>query len=123
MNAGWTTGNEDAGQMSAWYVLSSMGFYPVNPANSIYVLGSPRFEEVEITLPGEKSFNIRAEKMNDQNLYIKSVKLNGEPLKRSSITHDDIVSGGEMIFEMGSSPNKEWAKKEDQRPPNIIYNN
>ncbi|MAL19162.1 MAG: alpha-mannosidase [Balneola sp.] len=117
------TGNEDAGQMSAWYVLSSMGFYPVNPANSVYVLGSPRFEEVEITLPGEKSFNIRAEKLNDQNVYIQSVKLNGESLQRSYITHAEVVSGGELIFEMGSSPNKEWAKKKDQRPPNMVYNN
>lgn len=111
------SGNEDCGQMSAWYVFSSLGFYPVNPANGIYAIGTPAFEEAEIALGGERTFKIRARGTSDvDKIYIQSVTLNGEPLERSYITHNEIMAGGELIFEMGTQPNKEWATAEDQRP-------
>lgn len=116
------SGNEDAGQMSAWYVMSSMGFYPVNPANSIYVIGSPRFEKVEISVTEDRTFEIVAENLNDQNVYIQSATLNGKELERSFISHNEIMDGGSLVFEMGNTPNKNWAKEKDQRPPNRIKN-
>lgn len=112
------SGNEDCGQMSAWYVFSAMGFYPVNPASGNYVIGTPQFEEVEITLSDTKTFTIIADGVSDENIYIKSVSLNGEPLERSYISHEEIIAGGELIFEMGSAPNKHWAKKTEYRPIN-----
>lgn len=112
------SGNEDCGQMSAWYVFSAMGFYPVNPASGNYVLGTPQFEQVEITLSDTKTFTIIADGVSDENIYIKSVSLNGEPLERSYISHKEIIAGGELIFEMGSAPNKNWAKKTEYRPIN-----
>jgi predicted alpha-1,2-mannosidase len=112
------SGNEDCGQMSAWYVFSAMGFYPVNPASGNYVIGTPQFEQVEITLSDTKTFTIIADGVSDENIYIKSVSLNGEPLERSYISHEEIIAGGELIFEMGSAPNKNWAKKTEHRPIN-----
>ncbi|MEQ9090279.1 MAG: GH92 family glycosyl hydrolase [Balneola sp.] len=112
------SGNEDCGQMSAWYVFSAIGFYPVNPASGNYVLGTPQFEQVEITLSDTKTFTIIADGVSDENIYIKSVSLNGEPLERSYISHKEIIAGGELIFEMGSAPNKNWAKKTEYRPIN-----
>ncbi len=112
------SGNEDCGQMSAWYVFSAMGFYPVNPASGNYVIGTPQFEQFDITLSDTKTFTIIADGVSDENIYIKSVSLNGEPLERSYISHKEIIAGGELIFEMGSAPNKNWAKKTEYRPIN-----
>lgn len=112
------SGNEDCGQMSAWYIFSALGFYPVNPASGNYVIGTPQFEQVDITLSDTKTFTIIADGVSDENIYIKSVSLNGEPLERSYISHEEIIAGGELIFEMGSAPNKNWAKKTEYRPTN-----
>ena len=109
-------GNEDCGQMSAWYVFSSMGFYPVNPANGVYVFGSPLFESSTIVLPGNKSFQIKAKNLNKTNIYIDSVTLNGEPYTKSYITHADVVKGGILEFTMAAKPNKDFGQAADSRP-------
>lgn len=116
------SGNEDAGQMSAWFVFSAMGLYPVNPANGIYVIGSPVLEESVIQVSAGKTFTIKAENLSDENLYIQSAILNGNPLERSYITHSELMEGGSLTFEMGDQPNKNWAVDPEQRPPNIINN-
>ncbi|MEN8117642.1 MAG: GH92 family glycosyl hydrolase [Bacteroidota bacterium] len=114
-------GNEDCGQMSAWYVLSSMGIYPVNPANGAYVFGSPMFDKVEIGLPQGKVFRFIAENNSKENLYIQSVTLNGETYPKSFITHKQILAGGELIFTMGNTPNTEFGKNIDDRPKSVVY--
>lgn len=114
-------GNEDCGQMSAWYVLSSMGMYAVNPANGAYVFGSPLFNSAEIVLPGEKSFKIIAENNSKENLYIQSATLNGKPHTKSFITHKEIMNGGELVFKMGNTPNPEFGANMENRPKSIVY--
>jgi predicted alpha-1,2-mannosidase len=91
-------GNEDCGAMSAWYVFSAMGFYPLNPANGIYQLGTPTFEKVTLQLPGGRTFTIVAENITDDHFLVKSVSLNGQPLDRWYITHEEILAGGELRF-------------------------
>ena len=115
------SGNEDCGQMSAWHIFSSLGFYPVNPSNGAYVFGSPLFEEASIVLPENKKFTIIAKENSDQNIYIQSVELNGKDYKYSYITHKDIVKGGELIFNMGPKPNKNFGKEKEFRPQSIVY--
>ena len=91
-------GNEDCGQMSAWYVFSAMGFYPVNPAEMKYQLGTPLFKKLTLKVGREKRFIIKANKENDQYIYVQKVLLNGEELHRTYITHDEIIQGGELEF-------------------------
>lgn len=93
-------GNEDFGQMSAWYIFSALGFYPFNPADGKYLLGSPEIQEAEIRLPGNKLFQITVRNPGANNLYVKAVFLNGQKLNRSYITHSEIMAGGELVFEM-----------------------
>ena len=93
-------GNEDCGQMSAWYVMSAMGFYPVNPVSGEYETGTPMFPEMKIKFADNKIFTILARNVSRENCYVKSVKLNGKVLTESFITHDDIVKGGVLEFEM-----------------------
>ncbi|MPQ46624.1 glycoside hydrolase family 92 protein [Marinifilum sp. N1E240] len=114
-------GNEDCGQMSAWYVMSSMGFYPVNPSNGAYVFGSPLFDEASIVLSEEKNFTIIAKNNSKKNIYIQSVKLNGIDYKKSFITHKDILKGGVLTFEMGEKPNENFGKNPQDRPKSIMY--
>ena len=99
-------GNEDCGQMSAWFIYSSMGFYPVNPSEGDYVIGSPMFEEVKIYLENGKVFEIKANNVSEKNIYIQSATLNGKELKHSYLSHRDLNAGGELTFEMGAEPNK-----------------
>ncbi|MCD0487243.1 GH92 family glycosyl hydrolase [Pedobacter sp. MC2016-14] len=99
-------GNDDCGQMSAWYVFSAMGFYPVNPVMGVYAIGSPSFKQIQLQLPGKKVFTIIAERASARNIYIQSAKLNGKPYSSSFITQADIVNGGELEFVMGPKPNK-----------------
>ena len=115
------SGNEDCGQMSAWHIFSSLGFYPVNPSNGAYVFGSPLFDKASIALPENKKFTIIAKENSDQNIYIQSVELNGKDYKYSYITHKDIVQGGELIFNMGPKPNKNFGKEKEFRPQSIVY--
>nr|WP_315173164.1 GH92 family glycosyl hydrolase [uncultured Flavobacterium sp.] len=102
------SGNEDCGQMSAWYVFSSLGLYPMNPASGEYEIGSPIFEKATINLQGGKAFVIEAENVSNKNFYIQSATLNGVPFNKTAITHQQIVQGGILHFVMGSEPNKNW---------------
>ncbi|SKB45983.1 alpha-1,2-mannosidase, putative [Salegentibacter holothuriorum] len=102
------SGNEDAGQMSAWYVFSSMGLYPFNPALAEYEIGSPIFEKSTINLKDGNSFKIIANKVSEENIYIQSATLNGEDFNQTTISHETLLEGGELVFEMGSTPNKNW---------------
>ena len=104
------SGNEDAGQISAWYILTSMGIYSFNPASGEYEISSPLFEESKIHLADDKIFTIKANLVSMENKYIQSATLNGEMFNKSSISHDEIMKGGELLFEMGPEPNKEWGK-------------
>jgi predicted alpha-1,2-mannosidase len=97
-------GNEDTGQMSAWYVFSAMGFYPMDPVSGKYELGAPLFEKVTISLPSGKSFRISAENLSRENFYVKAVYLNGKKLNRTHITVDELLAGGNLHFVMTGSP-------------------
>ncbi len=99
-------GNEDCGQMSAWYVFSALGFYPVNPASGRYDIGTPLFNDAVIRLEGDKSFKISAKNLSAPNLYVQSIHLNGEEYEKNYITHEDIVKGGELVFTMGNMPRR-----------------
>jgi predicted alpha-1,2-mannosidase len=113
------SGNEDCGQMSAWYVLSSIGFYPVNPANGNYVIGSPLFDKAVFNLENGKKFTVTAKNNSAQNIYIQSATLNGKPLTKSYIRHSDIEKGGTLEFVMCSKPNKEWGSSPSAFPPSM----
>ena len=115
------SGNEDCGQMSAWYVLSSMGFYSVNPANGMYVFGRPLFDKVSIQLPENKVFNVETENNSKENIYIQSVTLNGKNHTKAFITHKEITKGGTLKFVMGNKPNMEFGKKDEDRPKSKVY--
>ena len=99
-------GNEDCGQMSAWYVFSAMGFYPVNPSELKYQFGSPLVQEAKIEVAPGKYFTMKAPLATVANKYIQAVSLNGQPLDRTYITHQEIMDGGTLEFTMGSAPNK-----------------
>ncbi|MEQ7801142.1 GH92 family glycosyl hydrolase [Pedobacter sp. ASV1-7] len=109
-------GNEDCGQMSAWYIFSSLGFYPVNPVNGVFVFGSPLADEVNIKLNNGKAFSIKSNNNSAQNKYIQSIKLNGKPYTKSYITYQQIMQGGELIYSMGKTPNYEFGKNKADRP-------
>tara|TARA_B100001758_G_C18416772_1_gene620752 strand:- start:5422 stop:8283 length:2862 start_codon:yes stop_codon:yes gene_type:complete len=104
------SGNEDCGQMSAWYVLSAMGFYSVTPGLSYYTIGTPLFEKTTLNLENGNKFIIRAENISKKNIYIQSATLNGKRYENSFINHADIISGGNLIFKMGSLPSN-WGNK------------
>lgn len=109
-------GNEDCGQMSAWYLLSSMGLYQVNPSDGIFVFGSPCFKKVEMKVRGGKTFTVEAPNNNKENIYIQKVYLNGKPYNKSYITYDDIINGSTLKFVMGKKPNKNFGKAPANRP-------
>lgn len=109
-------GNEDCGQMSAWYIMSSFGFYPVNPSKGVYVFGSPHFDTSTINLPAGKKFVIEAVGNSMENIYIQSAELNGQPYTKSYILYEDIVKGGNLKFIMGNIPNKNFGLKKEDRP-------
>lgn len=115
------SGNEDCGQMSAWYVFSSLGFYPVTPGSNQYIIGSPLFEKATINLENGKQFTIVAENISDKNIYIQKAFLNGTPLNQSFINHNNILQGGNLVFKMGPQPSN-WATKEGFEPKTEIIN-
>jgi len=100
-------GNDDCGQMSAWYVFSVLGFYPVCPGTTQYALGTPGIHAAVITPEGGKPFTIRAKGLSEKNFYVQSVTINGKALEKPFIDHTGLVAGGELIFRMGDEP-KEW---------------
>jgi len=113
-------GNEDCGQMSAWYVLSAMGFYPLTPGSLVYAIGTPSFSRTTIHLENGKSFTIIAEGLNGNNFYIQAAKLNGVAYTKCFISHADILDGGELKFFMGPVPNKEWGSHPGDFPASSI---
>ena len=106
-NPNGLSGNEDCGAMSAWYVLNAMGFYSFCPGDDSYSIGRPIFDKVAINLPNGKQFTVIAKNNGPENLYVQSVKLNGETLDKPFFKHDEILKGGMLEFEMGASANKE----------------
>jgi predicted alpha-1,2-mannosidase len=109
-------GNDDLGQMSAWLAFTALGFYPVAPGSNEYVIGRPFVDKATLNLPNGKRFTIRAEQMSATNPYVGSVTLNGKPLARTFLRHEDIMAGGELVFRMQAGPNKEWGREAGARP-------
>ena len=108
-------GNEDVGQMSAWYVLSAIGLYQVEPAGGPFVIGSPLVNKATIRLESGRTFTVEAQHNSDTNIYVQSAQLNGKPLNRSFITYQQLMQGGTLTLVMGSKPSK-WATSKNQRP-------
>lgn len=117
---GGLSGNDDAGQMSAWYIFASLGFYPVCPGSPFYVLASPSFPKAVLHLENGKSFILQAENASEENIYIQKVTLNGKAYTKNYISHKDIIAGGEMVFTMGNTPNKTWGNTPEDCPPSLI---
>jgi hypothetical protein len=113
-------GNEDCGQMSAWYVLSAAGFYPVTPGEPIYAIGSPLFPELRFNLENGKSFVVRTVNGSDRNVYIESATLNGKAYNKSFLLHEDVMAGGELVFVMGPQPNAKWGVGRGNEPVSRI---
>ncbi|WP_158916942.1 GH92 family glycosyl hydrolase [Caulobacter sp. S45] len=109
-------GNDDLGQMSAWMIFTALGFYPVAPASNEYVIGRPFVERASLALPNGKRFTVTTEGLSDAHPYVGRVILNGRPLTRSFIRHDEIMAGGELRFVMQATPNKTWATGAGERP-------
>jgi putative alpha-1,2-mannosidase len=95
------SGNDDCGQMSAWYVFSALGFYPFNPCVGEYVIGAPQVPAATLRFPNGKTFKMVAKNLSKENKYVKSVTFNGKPLADWKLRHADIVAGGTLVFEMG----------------------
>ncbi|WP_394676600.1 GH92 family glycosyl hydrolase [uncultured Sphingobacterium sp.] len=104
------SGNDDCGQMSAWYVFSSLGFYPVDPISGKYEIGTPLFEKAELKLSNGKKFTVKANHVSKSNIYIQAITIDGKPLETSYITHEQIMSGATLVLEMGEKPGPVWYK-------------
>lgn len=109
-------GNDDCGQMSAWYVFSALGFYPVCPGSDQYVIGAPYLPYMDVSLTNGKHIVIKAPKVSDKNRYVQSVKLNGKPYTKLFITHKDLINGCVLEFQMGSKPNKKRGTAPTDKP-------
>jgi predicted alpha-1,2-mannosidase len=109
-------GNDDCGQMSAWYIFSAMGFYPVCPGSDQFVIGAPYLPYMKINLGNGKYLTIKADNVSDKRRYIRSVELNGKPYNKAYISYDDIKDGATLEFKMSSSPNKKRVFKDNQKP-------
>ena len=103
-------GNDDTGQMSAWYIFSALGFYPVSPGDDHYSIGSPAVQAATLHLESGKTFHVEARNQGDKNVYVQRAELNGQPLHRLYITYGEIINGGNLVFYMGSKPNKQFGK-------------
>ena len=119
-SVGGLCGNDDCGQTSAWYVFSALGIYPVDPASGVYVLGSPIADRITFKLDSKfyqgRTFTMVAKNNSAQNVYIQSAKLNGKPLNRSWISHQEITAGGKLELTMGATPNRSWGSALEDRP-------
>ena len=113
-------GNDDTGQMSAWYVFSAMGFYPVTHGDGIYYIGTPLFKDLSLK-HNTGTLSIKAYRVSKENIYIQSVTLNGKPYLKNWLKHGDIFSGNaKLVFEMGNTPNKNWGSKADALPASMM---
>jgi predicted alpha-1,2-mannosidase len=113
-------GNEDVGQMSAWYVLSALGFYSVNPANGLYVFGSPVINEATLKLQGNKTFHIVVKNNGPQNKYINAMQLNGKTYNKTYFAHTDIINGGELVITMGNKPGTVWGVGDTNKAVSVL---
>lgn len=109
-------GDEDNGQTSAWYVFSSLGFYPVTPGTTQYVIGSPLFDKVTMTMEDGKQFIIESKANSDENVYIQSVNMNGQRYDKTWLDHHELQAGGRLIFDMGAEPNQKWGTAKGAEP-------
>ncbi|HBX44395.1 GH92 family glycosyl hydrolase [Limibacterium fermenti] len=116
-------GNDDCGQMSAWYIFSVMGFYPVCPGTDQYVLGAPYLPSLKLTLPNGNMLEIKAKGVNDKNRYVKTVKHNGQVYDKRYITHNDLLEGGVWEYEMSSTPNKKRGHSSEDKPYSLTNGN
>lgn len=114
------SGNEDCGQMSAWYVWSAMGLYPVTPAQNVYAIGSPLFDKATINLPNGKQFVIEAKNNSRKNKYIQRATFNDQVFTASFLRHENMVKGGVLVFEMGDTPNEKWGSGRQDVPISAI---
>jgi predicted alpha-1,2-mannosidase len=112
-------GMDDQGSTSSWYVLSAMGFYPVDPSSPNYIIGSPIFDQVTLHLGNAKTFVIVAHNNSEKNMYIQSATLNGKPWNKPWFSQSDIANGGRLVFEMGPQPNEHWGSAPDAEPPSM----
>lgn len=113
------SGNEDCGQMSAWYVISALGFYAVDPAGGNYVLGAPRFDRAVVDVGAVKPLIIEAKRKTDADIYVQSVTLNGKSLDKVWFKHSDVANGGTLTFVMGPAPNKSFGSAVPAAPPSL----
>src|SRR5699024_3954025 len=111
-------GDEDNGEMSAWYIFSAAGFYPTQMGSSSYTIGAPYFENMTIHLENGNDIDIKAPKVSDKNKYIQGMKLNGEPYNKHTLNHEDLTDSATLEFEMGPEPS-EWGSDEDALPSSI----
>jgi predicted alpha-1,2-mannosidase len=109
-------GNDDTGQMSAWYVFSALGLYPVTPGSPRYALGSPLFPEAQVDLGGGRVFTMRARDVSVENLYVQSATLDGQPHDTPWISHHDVARGATLVLQMGPRPNREWGARPEPAP-------
>ena len=116
---GGLCGNEDMGSLSSWYVLSSMGIYPVTPGEPVYVIGSPLFGQAILNLGNGKTFSIETINNSSANKYIQSATLNGKPLTKTWLSQKEITDGGKVVFIMGPEPNKKWGSRPEDAPPSM----
>jgi len=112
-------GMDDQGATSSWYVLSALGFYTVDPASPNYIIGTPLFDEAVVHMGDGKALVIQARNNSEQNMYIQSATLNGQPLNKPWFSHADIANGGKLVFEMGSQPNRNWGSAVEAAPPSM----
>ena len=112
-------GNEDCGQMSAWYVFSALGFYPVNPVQATYVIGVPAFRKAELRLPGGKRLVVSAPGLSAERRWVAGVRVNGREHPKVYLTHDELVAGGEVEFVMAAEPDSAWGTREGDLPPSM----
>jgi putative alpha-1,2-mannosidase len=112
-------GDDDGGETSSWYVLSALGFYPVNPGRPVYEIGSPIFAKSIIRLSNGKDFTIVADQVSAQNKYIQSAQLNGQPLNKPWFQQSDIANGGMLVLKMGDKPNMQWGSAPGDAPPSM----
>ncbi|MGF1708404.1 GH92 family glycosyl hydrolase [Enterovibrio baiacu] len=112
-------GNDDFGTMSSWFVFRAIGFYPVSASSGVYEIGTPMFDKATINVGNGKTFNVEAENVSRENIFIQSATFNGKTFDRTYLTHDEIMNGGTLAFVMGKEPNKSWGTGQDSTPPDL----